>query len=914
MARSERNTEGPSAGRSAPGSTYRLQLHGGFTLRDAAGLAGYLARLGVTHVYCSPFLGAAAGSTHGYDVVDPGSVDAERGGEAGLEELASACRGAGLGIVADIVPNHLDISTDENAWWRDVLALGLRSGYAGVFDVVWDLREEGSPAVTLPVLGETLAEALEGGRIGLDASGAWPSVRYYEKSFPLSAGSAAGLARGAAERAGGGAGEALVGLAARLEEEGSAEGAALSGLERSWSDAIGGADGARAALEEEASSVAGRADALGELLDGQHYRLMLWRKEARELNYRRFFDINTMIGTRLDRPGVFELLHGKIVGLVRGGVVGGLRVDHPDGLRDPAGYFEELASATGGVWTVAEKILEADEPLRRWAVAGTTGYDFLNDVLGVLIDSSCEEALTSAYASFAREEASFGAVALDSQRSAARELLAADLSRLTDLLSAASPADDRLDRDWSSLSESTALLAACTPVYRAYVVPERGEVSAEDRLVVEQALEESVRLRPDLAPDPLGAVADLLLLRSPAASAEGDAGEAAREFVARFQQYSAPVMAKGVEDTAFYRHHRLIALNEVGGDPGRFGLAPQEFHARCAARCSAWPEAMLTTSTHDTKRSEDVRARLAVLSECAEEWAEAANAWSERAEAALPEFAAAVDENTQYLLFQTLAGAWPIDAERAWAFMQKAVREGKVRTSWREPDEKYERALEGFVRGVLDDEEFVSLVGRFASGVLVRGRVKALAQVLLRSVCPGVPDVYQGCELWDLSLVDPDNRRPVDFALRSRLLDEVSGAADGGDAASVWAALDDPEDPGGPKLLVLARALAARRRWSGAFSAGSGYEALACSGEHAGGVLALARNDGAGHSRVCAVVPRLSPPADWSDTMVKLPTTGSGEPWERVLWGGSVDAGPARVSEVLGGAAVGLLVDPEGGA
>jgi len=882
----------------APRATYRLQLHEGFTLHDAAGLTDYLAALGVSHVYLSPILQASEGSTHGYDVVDPSRLDAARGGEEGMRALSEACAAAGLGIVLDIVPNHLDISSPANRWWQSVLALGPESRWADVFDIDWDAAEgEEAPRVALPVLGETLPEALDQGRITLEREGAWAIVRYFEKTLPISAETMAELLEAAGR--GGPPAEAAAHLRSRWADE---DLDALSGVVEK---AIGESAGVAAALDQEIARVAGSTEDLGALLDRQHYKLVLWRKESRELNYRRFFDINEMVGTRVDRASVFEALHGRVLELMDRGDVHGLRVDHPDGLRDPSGYFARLSERTGGAWTTAEKILEADEPLRAdWAVAGTTGYDFLNDALGVLIDAGSEDAITGTYADFTRAETAFHAVALEAKRSAARELLAADLGRLTRVLSELSESEPRLNVDRSRLAESVALLAACMPVYRTYVRPGDTTPAAEDRQLIEHAFAEAVRLRPDLSPDPLSAIVDILLLRPVGDAAESNDG--ARAFALRFQQFSAPVTAKGVEDTAFYRFNRLVALNEVGGDPGRYGLSVESFHVRSAARSQNWPESMLTTSTHDTKRSEDVRARLAVLSEMPDVWDESIRAWSEANDERLPELAAAIDENDEYLFYQTVVGAWPIDADRVSAYMLKAAREAKMRTSWREPDENYEQALDGFVRATLADDAFTAGVVELVDRVRLPGRLNSLAQALLKLTCPGVPDTYQGCELWDLSLVDPDNRRRVDFELRRSVLDEVQHAT----PESVWPSLGEADDPGRAKLLLISRSLGVRRDHPEAFAAGAGYEPLSVFGEQAHRVVAFARNDNSGGSRVCVIAPRLTTHAnDWGDTTVKLPPAAGGGGWRDVLGGGAAQAGPAVLRELLSVAPMALLVE-----
>jgi (1->4)-alpha-D-glucan 1-alpha-D-glucosylmutase len=897
---------------STPRATYRLQLSGAFTFEDAARAAPYLARLGVSHLYLSPILQATPGSTHGYDVVDHSRVSRELGGEQGYEAFGRRLGELGLGQVVDVVPNHMAIGAD-NPWWWDVLENGPSSHWASHFDVEWHHPEPHlRNRVLLPILGDHYGRVLEAGEIRLEWDGQRFSVRYAEHRLPVAPRSLDDLLHIAARRAGGDAGRELAFLADALGDLPPSTATDRASRQRRHRDkeilvrhlAQLAARDPRAGEAVEAAVAAVDADpeALDALLERQNYRLAWWRSARRDLGYRRFFDVTSLAGLRMEDETVFADTHALVLRWLEGGVIDGLRIDHPDGLRDPEGYFRRLRWASPRAWIVAEKILEPGEELRRsWPIAGTTGYDFLERVQGVLLDPAGEAPLTEAYARFTGETRPYADVTRESKQLVLRDVLGSELGRLTALLLEVLEAHRRhRDHTRHDLHEALREVLAAFPVYRTYVRPAAldaaagqggvaGHVAPEDEAAIREAVSAAADARPDLPADLFDVLKDLLLLRLP--------GELEAELVLRFQQLSGAVMAKGVEDTAAYRYLRLLALNEVGADAGRWGTSVEGFHAAAASTAERWPTAMLATSTHDTKRSEDVRARLLVLAELPGEWSAALERW---AAVLRPRWSGVdPDPTAEYLLLQTLVGAWPIDLERLTAYLTKAVREAKRRTSWTDVDEAYERALHGVAAVALEDPGVRDDVERFVALVRRPGRVNSLSQALLKLTTPGVPDLYQGTELWNLSLVDPDNRRPVDFAAHEALLDEVQRCT----PEELDALLDDAEDPGRPKLAVVSRTLGVRARRPGAFGPGGAYEPLTVDGEAAGHAIGFVRA-----GEVAVVVPRL--PAGlarrggWGDTIVALP---DGRWVDAIAGGRPVDGGPVALATLLGRFPVALL-------
>ena len=860
--------------------TYRVQLRPGFGFREAAGILGYLARLGVTHLYTSPYLAAAPGSAHGYDVVDHRRVNDELGGDKAHVELRERLAELGLGQVVDVVPNHMAIA-NGNAWWWDVLENGRSSRYASYFDVDWDPPESKlRDTVLLPVLGDHYGRVLEAGGLRLEREGGRFRVRYGEQTYPCSPKTIdrilaeAGLDDLAVEAADLPSSEQddEASIAERHERK--------ERLAREIEDRCADPEVARE-VDAAVARVNADHDTLDDLMLRQNYRLAYWRVASQELDYRRFFDITDLVALRVEREHVFRDTHDVVLGWARDGAIDGIRVDHPDGLRDPEEYFGRVAAAAPEAWLLAEKILQRTETLpASWPVHGTTGYEFGALASGLFVERSAEPTFTALYAEFSGERRPYAEVLYEAKHEVMRGSLAADLERLTVFFVRICEGRRRYrDHTRADLREVLREAAACFPVYRSYVRAERGLIAAEDATVIEEAIGEARVRRPDLDPSLFGLLREILLLRITGPNETG--------LVMRFQQFTAPVMAKGAEDTAFYRYSRLVALNEVGGEPGRFGTTLSEFHEHNALVQTRWPATLLATSTHDTKRSEDVRLRIALLSQVPGEWADAVRRWRAMAERYRRDDAP--DGETEYLLYQTLVGAHPLPLDRALGYVEKATREAKRRTSWSRPDEAYESRVRAFVEGVVRDPAIQADLAAFAGRIAGPARDASLALTLLKLTSPGIPDLYQGTEVWDLSLVDPDNRRPVDFAARERLLAEVTDA----DAAAVLARSDE----GAPKLFLIARALALRARRETAFA--GPYQPLCATGQRGDDVVAYARGD-----EVVAVAPRATlDRGPWGDTRVPVPE-GT---WRDVLTGRVARGRELAMSDLLAGFPVALL-------
>ncbi len=924
-----------------PRATYRVQLHAGFGFKDAAAIIPYLARLGISHVYCSPYFRARPGSTHGYDVVDHATLNPELGTPGDFDRFLAALREHGLAQILDIVPNHVGVMGADNAWWMDVLENGPASMHAEVFDIDW---EPADPALAgkllVPVLGDMYGRTLERGEIVLRferETGSFAAF-YHEHRFPLDPREYPRVLTRALEQLTRDALSAedredftsLIDAFARLPSRNDADPERVAERQRDKEvqkrrllRLLDRAPPLAPAIEAAVGALnRPDPDALHEVLDAQAWRLAYWRVAPDEINYRRFFDVNDLAALRMENDSVFDAAHALALDLVRQGAVAGLRIDHPDGLYDPARYFARLRARAPDAYIVAEKITAPFEDLPAgWPVQGSTGYRFTNVVNGLFVDPAARTRLERVYRGFVGEAPAWRDVAYEAKRLILGTSLASELNVLANQLARLARAD-RNSRDFTLNNLRRALIEviACFPVYRTYIAD---RVSDDDRKYVEWAV--SSARRRGSATD--AAVFDFVrcALLDELPGQDPVRRRAARAFAMKVQQVTAPVTAKGVEDTALYRFVHLASANEVGSAPDSPETSVAAFHADARRRAQRWPHEMLTTSTHDTKRSEDVRARIDVLSEMPAEWRRRLERWSRfnRSRKRIVDEQRAPSRHDEYLLYQTLVGTWPLgphDAaaiaawrERVEAYAVKAAREAKLRTSWFAINAEYEDALTQFVRAILDPRDgnvFLTDLAAFAAPIARLGLLNSLSQTLLRLTAPGIPDTYQGTELWDFSLVDPDNRRPVDYALRARLLDEVQGTVD---TRRLSAALDDPK----AKLFLLARALRLRRDREALFREGE-YIPLNVKGARAGHVVAFARR--LGDELAVVLAPRLygqlmtgrqGPPLGegvWEDTRVELPQRLAAARLENVLDGSSPEPGTSlRLADVLASFPVALL-------
>ena len=915
-----------------PLSTYRLQLSRDFDFQRARSLVPYLDALGVTDLYASPCLKAARGSSHGYDVVDHRQINPELGGREAFDALADALRARDLGLLLDFVPNHMAIG-HENPFWSDVLESGPSSIAADFFDIDWEpIKEELHDKVLLPVLGDQYGAVLERGELSLsfDRPSGQFEIAYAEHRFPVAPRQYAQILRHRLDELtaqlvpGDIALEDFLSIIAAVEnlpEPSAGDRAAIEArqrekevVKRRLSTLCEGSPEISDFIEENVRRFNGAVgkpksfDLLDRLLRAQPYRLAYWRVAAEEINYRRFFDINSLAAIRIEQPHVFDEVHALLIDLLGQGKVTGLRIDHPDGLHAPEDYFDELqrsfamrlarrnigasdqlsdelaqkvearyrkwlqeepAQNRRPLYLVVEKILAHDESLpATWAVHGSTGYDFMNAVGGLFVEARSERAITDAAARFSGVCVGYADLVFNMRRQTMSFAMVSELNMLARQLSRISE-HDRRTRDFTHNSLRRALqeFVAAFPIYRTYRRPDGLPASEADAAAVDRALAIARQRNPNVDPTIFDFLRGVLL-----GDAETGLPEAARAerlaFALKLQQFTAPVMAKSVEDTAFYIFNRLISLNEVGGEPDRFGVETEAFHAQNLSRLKGWPGSLLATSTHDTKRSEDVRARISVLSEMPGEWRRRLSTWARLNRSLRQRIgdALAPSRNEELLLYQALIGTWPLTdfdeaslAEyraRIQGYMLKALKEAKVNTSWSHPNEAWERALQSFVERLLDPQRSARFWRDFVPFQREIARVgmhNSLSQLVLKLASPGVSDLYQGNELWDFSLVDPDNRRPVDFERRRKMLADLDSGL-GGDLASLSRDLWEKPSDGRIKLFVTALGLRLRRRHPELFREGS-YVPLTAQGEWERHLVAFERRSK--RVRLLTAVPRL---------------------------------------------------------
>jgi (1->4)-alpha-D-glucan 1-alpha-D-glucosylmutase len=901
-----------------PSSTYRLQFNRWFTFVQAREIVPYLHALGVSDAYASPYFQAGADSLHGYDITDHNKLNAAIGSRAEYESWITELHAHSMGQLLDFVPNHVGIADALNEWWMDVLENGPSSKYASYFDIDWhplkaDLRDR----VLLPILTDQYGRVLERGELKVRFEEGTFYLLYGNRRFPI----APGTYRYVLDIA-------LQNLAEHKEEDFYAElQSILTALEylpkRTETDPKRVAERVREkeiikrrlerrcaeapqvqhAIEKALAQINGEPgdprsfDALDALLNAQSYRLAFWRVAAEEINYRRFFDVNDLAAIRVELPKVFDAVHRLVLDLVRSRAVTGLRIDHPDGLYLPREYFEKLQQRCAkalavplpqdgrAIYMVAEKILTGGEPLRKdWLVHGTTGYDFANQVAQLLVESSAETSITKTFHRFIGHSLHFGHLVYAKKLQVMKLALANDVDVLGNMLDRLSE-QNRWYRDFTleALARAVRETIACFPVYRTYLAPGQ-PVSEEDRQVIERAVSAAKRRNPAIEESIFNFLRDVLLLRFPE-NLDAKARAAHTHFVLKFQQATGPIMAKGLEDTAFYIYNRLAALNEVGGEPQQFGINVDTFHERNLHRQRNWPATLLATSTHDTKRSEDVRARMLAISEMPELWRRSLQRWrmANRRWKRTINDVEAPDTNEEYLLYQTLLGTWPVQASgepeeattaeytgRIQAYMAKALHEAKINTSWIQPNEEWDAAMRDFVAKVVDSSprnKFLPAFLPVVAEIARLGAINSLTQTLLKLTSPGVPDIYQGNEIWDFSLVDPDNRQPVDYKRRREILDALPTATPD-NLIRHW-----PD--GRIKMFLTQRVLQFRREHIDLFQRGE-YLPLTVSGAFAECCVSFAREFA--DKWIVVIAPRLSsrvgfPPVGgrWKDTIIDLP-------------------------------------------
>jgi (1->4)-alpha-D-glucan 1-alpha-D-glucosylmutase len=909
--------------RSIPLSTYRLQFNRSFTFSQAADLVPYLAELGITHCYASPYLRSRPGSMHGYDIIDHHHLDPEIGTKEEYERFVSALHQHGMGQILDVVPNHMGILSADNAWWLEVLENGEASTYADFFDIDWyPLKDELQGKVLVPVLGDQYGTVLDRGELKLifDAEKGEFSIFYYQHRFPVNPREyprILGYDPETLQQQLGAENENLLELQSLISAfnhlPGREESAPEKRAERLRDKEIhkrrlaalcARSPEIREFTERNIKKIngtpgdSGSFDTLHEVIKAQAYRLAYWRVAADDINYRRFFDVNDLAGLRQENETVFLQTHEFVLQLLREGKIDGLRVDHPDGLYDPRQYFERVQSVEGkggarSYYLVAEKILTGNEQLpETWPIHGTTGYNFSNLVNGLFVDPDSERKLDRVYRAFIGRHANFKELVYECKKLVMDQLLNSELNVLANHLSRIALADRHTcDFTLKSLRDALIEIIACFPVYRTYVTEQA--VSQRDRAYINDAVD-CAKEKSSTAETSVYDFIREVLLTSQGQGHPHFYQRSVVHFAMKFQQYTSALVAKGVEDTSFYRYNRLVSLNDVGGDPLQFGLRPEHFHREILQRSRSWPDEMSATSTHDSKRSEDVRARINVLSEIPTEWHRKVRTWREmnRDKKTFHDAVGEPTPNDEYLLYQTLVGAWPAGDQannpperfigRIREYMLKAVREAKEKTSWGNQNKRYEDAVSKFVDGVLGSQGFRDDFIPFQRKISHFGMLNSLSQTLIKLSVPGVPDTYQGNESWEFNLVDPDNRRSVDYELRRQVLAEFAALCKNGcDEQSTYAReLATKMDDGRIKAYLIWKTLNLRKQHPDLFELGE-YVPLDTTGDYAKHLFAFARR----HKEQTLIVltPRLcvqllrgeprmpSGEEVWHDVQIKIP-------------------------------------------
>ncbi|NCB38923.1 MAG: malto-oligosyltrehalose synthase [Erysipelotrichia bacterium] len=875
-----------------PGATYRLQLNPEFGFAAASEFVEYFHALGISHIYLSPCLQPVKKSSHGYDVIDHSHINTELGGMEGFEAFVAELKKVEMGIILDIVPNHMAIGGPENPWWWDVLENGPSSNYARFFDVDWHFESDHhTNLILLPVLGDHYGIVLEAGEFELRHDYGRFTLHYHENIFPVAPRSVAVILGIAQQQSGieelgylADSFHALPLAASRdIEkiERRARDQKVLNKLLRNFCHSI---QNFKEAINAAINVINSDYDLLDNLIGRQNYKLAYWKLSTYQVGYRRFFNINSLVGLRMEDEQVFNDSHRLVLDLEKAGKIDGFRVDHPDGLYDPTGYFTKLRKACPGALIYAEKILERNEVLNPdWPISGTTGYDFLNLVNGLFVNPEGLRRLQEYWEQIIEDRVVFDELVHQRKIRVIKDLLGSEISRLaSDLAQICENHRRYRDFAYAQLYQTIAEVAAAFSVYRTYIQPEIGQISEVDKKHILAAVHLAKSRRPEHGEYIFDFVADILLLKFK--------GERENQFVRRFQQFTGPVMAKSVEDTVFYIYNPLVSLNEVGGHPFESHVSVIDFHQWCEYTAKNQPLTMLASSTHDTKRSEDVRARLNLLSEIPEAWINELKSWVEMNKKY--RVGCCLDSNTEYLLYQTLVGAWPISQKRIEQYMQKAVREARVHSDWAKPDHKFEADLKNFIEKLYSDADFIVALENFVKPLVIAGRLNSLSQATLKLTAPGLPDIYQGNEIWDNSLVDPDNRRPLDLTANYALLKKLENM----DCGEILRCHEE----GLPKLFLIKTILEMRRNYP-VFNEPDSYIPVEILGSYSENIVAYMRGE-----EVLVIVPllRLELKNRWDNTRIIL----SDGKWQDIFSGNCFAGGSNKIKDLLRDFPVAVLI------